>query len=171
MNPVTVGAALSLLEEGEAFAWLTIIESRGSSPRHVGSSMLVRADGSIAGTIGGGALEAAAIRNAVRAIAERESRLMDYNLTNEDSARLGMICGGSGTILIDYVDPGNEATKDYYRALHELLKRGTKGWSVITLPEEHTPGWTAQSCVVAGGTHDRVISAPGYKTYIMPVGL
>ena len=171
MNPVTVGAALSLLEEGEAFAWLTIIDSRGSSPRHVGSSMLVRADGSIAGTIGGGALEAAAIRDAVRATAERESRLMDYNLTNEDSARLGMICGGSGTILIDYVDPGNEAAKDYYRALHELLERGVKGWSVITLPEEHTPGWTAWSCVVAGGTPDKVISAPGYKTYIMPVGL
>ena len=62
MTPEIVEAALALLENGEDFAWVTVVESLGSTPRHAGAQMLVRADGSIAGTIGGGALEAEAIR-------------------------------------------------------------------------------------------------------------
>jgi len=193
MNPTTVGAALSLLETGEGFAWLTIIENLGSSPRHIGSSMLVKADGSIAGTIGGGALEGAAIRSAAQAIEARESRLMDYNLTNSDSARLGMICGGNGVVLVDYVDPANVAIKGYYSGLLDLLESGRKGWAVIALPEEFAPGWTARNCLVnadgvvagdpvcsvddlqelvkKGGTYDRIIEGGGTRTFVQPIGL
>ncbi len=193
MNAVTVGAALSLLEKGEGFAWLTIIDNLGSSPRHVGSAMLVRADGSIAGTIGGGALEGAAIRAAAQAIEARESRLMDYNLTNSDSAKLGMICGGTGVVLVDYVDPANESAESFYSALLELVESGRKGWIVIALPQEPAPGWTARNCLVRadgtvagdpvcsredlqelvkkGGSRDGLVTDGSARTFVQPIGL
>jgi xanthine dehydrogenase accessory factor len=193
MDSVTVGAALSLLENGEGFAWLTIIDNLGSSPRHIGSSMLVRADGSIAGTIGGGALEGAAIRAAAQAIEARESHLMNYNLTNNDSAKLGMICGGTGVVLIDYIEPSSKAVKAYYTALLDLVESGRKGWAVIALPEKPAPGWTARNCLVSadgavagnpicsiddlqelvkkGGTHDRIIEGRSTRTFVQPIGL
>jgi xanthine dehydrogenase accessory factor len=193
MNAATVGAALSLLENGEGFAWLTIIDNLGSSPRHIGSSMLVRADGTIAGTIGGGALEGAAIRAAAQVIETRESRLMEYNLTNNDSANLGMICGGTGVVLIDYMNPANEAVKGYYAALLGLVESGRKGWAVIALPEKAAEGWTARNCLVGadglvagdptcsvddllelvkkGGTYDRIIEGGSARTFVQPIGL
>lgn len=128
---------------------MTIIDNRGSAPRHVGSSMLVESSGSIEGTIGGGALEGAAVRNAVEAIEAGESRLMDFTLTSDDSANLGMICGGRGVVLIDYVDPGNAAVRGYYTALRALLEEGGRGWAVVEIPQERHPGWTARSCLLA----------------------
>jgi xanthine dehydrogenase accessory factor len=193
MDSMTVGAALLLLDSGEGFAWLTIIDNLGSSPRHIGSSMLVRADGSIAGTIGGGSLEGAAIRTAAQMIEARESRLMDYNLTNNDSAKLGMICGGTGVVLIDYIDPANDAIKGYYSGLLDLVESGRKGWVIIALPEGPAPGWTAQKCLVSadgvvagdpicsiddlqelvkkGGMYDRIIAGGSARTFVQPIGL
>jgi xanthine dehydrogenase accessory factor len=54
----------------EAVALATIVQTRGSTPRQVGSKMLIRSDGTSMGTIGGGALEAAIIKAAQEALAE-----------------------------------------------------------------------------------------------------
>ena len=54
--------------EGEEAALVTVVSASGSTPREEGAKMLVRPDGSILGTIGGGSLEARAIEEAVRVI-------------------------------------------------------------------------------------------------------
>lgn len=72
-----------------------ITEKHGSAPRGVGSMMLVTRDRSI-DTIGGGAIELSAIRDARN---EPSPALRDYHLNNTDSAGLGMICGGSCRVL------------------------------------------------------------------------
>jgi xanthine dehydrogenase accessory factor len=193
MNSETVQTALSLMEAGEGFAWLTIVDNLGSSPRHTGTSMVVKADGSISGTIGGGALEAAAMRTAAGVIEKRESYLMQYNLTNNDSAKLGMICGGTGSVLIDYVGTENAPMREFFSGLRALVGGGAKGWLVTTLPAETHPGWTAANCLVTtdgrvfgqagvpvdevqdlakrGGTYDRIVADTGARTYIQPIGM
>lgn len=72
-----------------------IIEKTGSSPRGVGSMMLVTEDTTM-DSVGGGAVEFAVIEDAR---AERKATIREYNLNNKDSERLGMICGGSNKIL------------------------------------------------------------------------
>ncbi|GAH56770.1 unnamed protein product [marine sediment metagenome] len=57
-----------LKAEGEAAALVTIVSATGSTPREEGAKMLVKADGSILGTIGGGSLEAQVIEEAVKVI-------------------------------------------------------------------------------------------------------
>lgn len=84
-----------LAESTEQGVLCIILEKKGSSPRGVGSMMLVTKD-KIIGTIGGGLIEKLAIDYAatVTGICEKE-----YTLTNEESAGMGMICGGWNKVL------------------------------------------------------------------------
>jgi xanthine dehydrogenase accessory factor len=117
MTLEAVEAALALLESGEDFACVTVVETQGSSPRHAGAQMLVRADASIAGTIGGGPLEAEAIGKALKVLATGESCVMKFDLTNRDPAELSMICGGSGLVQIDRVEAASAEARDFFRGL------------------------------------------------------
>jgi xanthine dehydrogenase accessory factor len=130
MDLATTRAALALIEAGERFALVSTLETNGSSPRHSGAAMIVKVDGSIVGTVGGGALEARAIRVALEALEARASRLMEFELTNADSAGLGMICGGRGRLLVEYLDAAAGARPDMLTALRDLLAAAGKGWLV-----------------------------------------
>lgn len=63
-----IASNVELLQRKESFSIATIFDKTGSSPRTVGAKMVVRRDGSIVGTIGGGRLEASAIRLAMEAL-------------------------------------------------------------------------------------------------------
>ena len=130
MDLSTIRAALALFDAGDRFALVSTLETKGSSPRHSGAAMLVKPGGSIVGTVGGGALEGRAIRTALEALEARASRIMDFELTNADSAGLGMICGGEGRLLIECIDPAAGARPDAYVALRDLLESGGRGWLV-----------------------------------------
>ena len=74
-----------------------IVDKRGSAPRSIGSMMAVTESG-IAGTVGGGAIEMAAVNEAREMIASCERyRLRHYDLTA--SGDIGMVCGGNETLL------------------------------------------------------------------------
>ncbi len=87
---------------GEPAALATIIRTQGSMPRHAGSKMLVRADGSIVGTVGGGALESRVVQEALAAMADGQTRLRTYTLNNLEDGDPG-ICGGTADIFIEPV--------------------------------------------------------------------
>lgn len=89
-----------LEERGEAFAFAFVIESQGSVPRNSGR-MIIRADGSTIGTIGGGFLEAQVIKEALEAFAEGCSRTVRMELTREGGEGEGMVCGGTVAVRID----------------------------------------------------------------------
>jgi xanthine dehydrogenase accessory factor len=86
---------------GEDAALCTIIVAAGSTPRDEGSKMLVRADGSTMGTIGGGAVEKAATKEALEVLRRGRAKKMEYKLNT--SGDLGMICGGDTEIFIEPV--------------------------------------------------------------------
>ncbi len=62
-----------LCGRGESFALATVVTRNGSAPRSAGAKMLVRADGSTAGTVGGGLLEADVTRLALQVIDRRQA--------------------------------------------------------------------------------------------------
>ena len=84
------------LEAGEALVLVTVIASSGATPRGAGARMLVAKEGRICGTIGGGAVEYAAIRQAKDVT---EPMIRDYDLSDKDKVELGMICGGRNRVL------------------------------------------------------------------------
>jgi xanthine dehydrogenase accessory factor len=143
------GEMARLLDKGESFAVTTILDKTGSAPRTAGAKMIVRRDGSIIGTIGGGRLEARAIVLAMEGCASRRTQLHAFDLTGEDAAGMDMICGGKGELLIDFIDAADEDSRNVYREAAEALERRDKAWLVTAIgtgPGASSP--SRQQCLV-----------------------
>ena len=95
-------ALVEVQSKGDPAALATVISVQGSVPRHEGSKMLVRADGSIVGTIGGGKLESIVIQEALAALRDGQPRLKSYTL-NDISAGDPGVCGGTVQVFIEPV--------------------------------------------------------------------
>lgn len=99
---------LNLLHDVELFqqqgipaALATVITSRGSTPRKAGAKMLVRRDGGIVGTIGGGCIEGEVKREALTVMDTGKPGLYKFFLDNDVAANEGMACGGTLEVFIE----------------------------------------------------------------------
>lgn len=90
---------------GQKCALATIVQVNGSIPSYPSAKMLVREDGSIVGTIGGGCVEAE-VWNAAREVMESEKpRNLGFNLGQDAAYDNGLICGGQLNIFVEPVIP------------------------------------------------------------------
>ncbi len=101
------------VEQGRDCLLAAVTASSGSTPRAAGAYMSIGAQGRLEGTIGGGSLEYNSILKGQQALKERvtDNFTYDYVLTMEGSAELGMICGGSCTVLFCRFEGGSEAAR------------------------------------------------------------
>ena len=89
---------MALLTEGRPFVLATVIESAGSTPQKPGAKLVVVEDGSLRGTVGGGAIEHQIIQAALALLQSPEpTRVMETHLTHE----LGMCCGGRMKVFLE----------------------------------------------------------------------
>jgi xanthine dehydrogenase accessory factor len=96
---------VKLRQQGRRGAVATIVNVRGSVPSFETAKMLVRDDGSIQGTIGGGCVEAE-VWQAAREVMEAEKpRTLTFNLNNDPKYDTGLVCGGTLDIFIEPVLP------------------------------------------------------------------
>ena len=97
------------LKAGLKTALATVVHVEGSSYRRPGARMLVTEEGELTGAISGGCLEGDALRKALLAISEGKNKLVTYDTTDEDDAKLGVQLGCNGIvhILFEPVDPSN----------------------------------------------------------------
>lgn len=86
--------------KGRSGVMATIIKKSGSSPRGVGSKMLIVQDGKCYGSIGGGSVEYQAVKDALKV---DSMQIRNYNLSINDDKNLGMICGGRVEILFERI--------------------------------------------------------------------
>ncbi len=102
---MSVYQAIAELEKrGESGILCTIIESHGSTPRHVGSKMLVYPDGHFIGTVGGGEVESRVIVEALQALKDGSPRCLSYNMIDPKRGDPG-ICGGQLEIFVEPIRP------------------------------------------------------------------
>jgi len=94
-------AAAELLRRGEAGVLATVAGTRGSTPVPAGTKMLVGADGRLAGTVGGGCVEADVIGAAAEALRTTRPLLVTHHLNADLAGDLGLSCGGTVEILIE----------------------------------------------------------------------
>lgn len=90
---------------GETVALATVVRTKGSTPRKVGAKMLILSDGKILGTIGGGCGEADVWSEAMEAIKEGGSRMVQVDLTIDAAEDTGMICGGMMDVFVEPIGP------------------------------------------------------------------
>ena len=114
--------AMLTAAEPEPFALVTLLAEQGSTPRAAGAEMLVRVDGSIAGTVGGGLLEATAMNEARTAFAARRSTLITVELTGRSVDEAQMLCGGRARLLVSFVPAGDAELSQVCSALTAALQ-------------------------------------------------
>ena len=96
---------VKMRSEGRRGALATIVHTNGSIPSFESSRMLVREDGSISGTIGGGCVEAEVWAAAKDVMAAELPRKMTFNLNNEAGYDSGLICGGTLEVFVEPILP------------------------------------------------------------------
>lgn len=123
------------LTAGKSCMLAATVEAKGSSPRSAGAYMLVTDAGRIYGTIGGGNLEYQATFKAQELLEKGESALVDYDLSNDTAAGLGMICGGRTKVLFRCFRPED---RPFAEAALELA-RGRKTYHLLLPLDQGVP--------------------------------
>mgnify|MGYP000078039537 CR=1 FL=1 len=126
------------------FAVATVTKTWGSSPRPVGSSMIISEDAEIAGSVSGGCVEAAVLKSALSLLKSGEGKLLSFGITNDEAWEVGLSCGGKIEV---YVEPflGSNA--------HEGLI-----WKKLENCLENNQGCVLMTRLKNGNTHHALIS-------------
>lgn len=105
VNPGILRKIVRLLDRRVPFAVATVVDARGSVPGKLGARMIVLADGSQEGTIGGAGLEERVRLLAVEAIARRCSGTHRFELARQKPGGLDSVCGGGVEVFVEYMAP------------------------------------------------------------------
>ena len=128
---------LSCLEEtlknGENAVLVTVVASSGSTPRGAGARMLVSRKGLVAGTIGGGAVEYRCIETAQGLLGAARPVCTSFALNKEDTAGLGMVCGGEVRVWFLPLRAGDGRTLRLCREAAERFASGEAFWLITPL--------------------------------------
>lgn len=87
-------------KKNEPLVLATVIESMGSAPREAGARMLIRSNGSLVGTVGGGAIEKIVADEALKVMGTSTTKIIKHNLKD-----IGMECGGGMSVFLEPVNP------------------------------------------------------------------
>jgi xanthine/CO dehydrogenase XdhC/CoxF family maturation factor len=99
-----LGQAAAWRKSGKGVALATVVTTWGSSPRPVGSQLAVDDSGKFVGSVSGGCIEGAVIKEAMDAIATGKPRLLDFGVTNEQAWDVGLACGGKVQVFVERVE-------------------------------------------------------------------
>ena len=133
--PDTLEARVAeLLRAGEPVVLVSIVASRGSTPRHAGTRALQTLHG-FEGTVGGGILEAQAMQAARHSFTDALSRSASFALNA--SAQDDMVCGGSMEVFCEVLTP---AQAGMFATAATLLRNGVRGfWTVARTGKTKAP--------------------------------
>ena len=99
-----LGQAAAWRKSGKGVALATVVTTWGSSPRPVGSQLAVDDSGKFVGSVSGGCIEGAVIKEAMDAIATGKPRLLDFGVTNEQAWEVGLACGGKVQVYVERLE-------------------------------------------------------------------
>ena len=91
-------------EAGKGVALATVVTTWGSSPRPVGSKLVVDEGGNFIGSVSGGCIEGAVVKEALDAIKDGKPRLLDFGVSDEQAWDVGLACGGKVQVFVEKVN-------------------------------------------------------------------
>jgi len=116
-------AILQLEKDHMAGALCTIIDTKGSTPRHEGSKMLVLEDGNFIGTVGGGEVENRVRKEAIQSLVDGKTRLLHYKMVDPQAGDPG-VCGGTLEVFVEPIIP---------KSLLVVIGGGHVGKAIVTM--------------------------------------
>lgn len=91
-------------QEGRKVAIATVVSTWGSSPRPVGSQLVVDDRGTMQGSVSGGCIEGAVVKEAQDVMAGGAPRLLEFGVSNEQAWEVGLACGGRVQVWVEAVE-------------------------------------------------------------------
>ena len=93
------------LEAKQIVVLATVIQTWGSSPRPVGSRMIINNKGDFSGSVSGGCVETAVVRECLGLIKENKPfKKIEFKVSNESAWEVGLACGGEIAIFLEQID-------------------------------------------------------------------
>ena len=100
MNSSVILTLANSIQNQQPAVLAIVVETQGASPVKVGAKIMLLPDGTTAGTVGGGKLEAAILKDAQAALADGMPKLTHYRLTEQGEDAVGTLCGGEVSVFI-----------------------------------------------------------------------
>jgi xanthine dehydrogenase accessory factor len=138
---------LDALAAGRPVVYCRLVETRGSTPQKAGAAMLVFLDGSQAGTLGGGCVEAEVKRRALEVAERDQPEVMSFQLDSDYGWDDGLICGGRMLVLVDPLKPN--ANVGYLKRQLDLLESGAGCLEAVVFDSAKSNA-TAPACYLFG---------------------
>jgi xanthine/CO dehydrogenase XdhC/CoxF family maturation factor len=90
-------------DAGRKVALATVVSTWGSSPRPAGSMLIVDEQGEMQGSVSGGCIEGAVIREAMEIMRGAPPRLLEFGVSNEEAWEVGLACGGRVQVWVEAI--------------------------------------------------------------------
>ncbi len=135
---------LSGWHSGATAGLATVVGTFQSAPRPPGASMLVSADGTVAGSVSGGCVEGAVYELATQVAEDGVPMLVRYGISDDDAFAVGLTCGG---ILDIFVEPVSRDTFALLEGVHNDIDAG-RPVGVATVIEHSDTSWLGRHLVV-----------------------
>lgn len=91
------------LAGGHKTALATVVSTWGSSPRPVGSHLVINDKGDFLGSVSGGCIEGAVVAEALEVMEDGRPRVLEFGVSNEDAWDVGLSCGGAIRVYLELV--------------------------------------------------------------------
>jgi xanthine/CO dehydrogenase XdhC/CoxF family maturation factor len=91
-------------ESGEKVVVATVVATRRSAPRPVGTSLAVSASGKMCGSVSGGCVESDVFENAMEVMKTGEPKLLSYGISDDQAWEVGLPCGGEIDVFVERVE-------------------------------------------------------------------
>lgn len=134
---------LKAKRENKLYATATVVSTEGNTPRKAGAKMLLLADGTMFGSVGGGVVEKQTIADCLTAMKTGETLLKTYSAVSPEIQERGMVCGGNMTV---FIEPGERLPYLYLcgcghvaQAVLPLAK--SLGWYVVGIDARDVSGF------------------------------
>lgn len=101
LDDTLLDTAAEWKREGRKVAIATVVQTWGSSPRPAGSQLLVDDAGNMLGSVSGGCIEGAVVKEAVEIMHGRPPRLLEFGVSNEQAWEVGLACGGRVQVYVE----------------------------------------------------------------------
>ena len=151
------------LEAGEKAALATVVGTRRSAPRPLGSRLAISESGAMLGSVSGGCVEADVAREAQEALAENRPRLLSYGIEDETAQSVGLPCGGEIDVFVAPV-----ADAKLLRRIRETVERGERA-TLSTVVEGDGAGEVELSGDVAAASRPALEERNGAKVFVEPL--
>ncbi|MEM7407300.1 MAG: XdhC family protein [Pseudomonadota bacterium] len=101
LNEDVLADALNWLTEGRQVALATVVKTWGSSPRPVGSQLVIDGEGLFIGSVSGGCIEGAVVLEALDVMRDGNTRMLEFGVSDEQAWDVGLACGGRVEVMVE----------------------------------------------------------------------